>query len=316
MKAGILLQPLRDVHLRSNFQWDLDNYAQGSQSTLNIFTLAALGVLLLAMINFMNLATARSANRAKEVGLRKVSGARRSEVMAQFLGESVLLAFLGLGLALLLVFLGLPLFNRLAGKAIAFSGLFDPLIILGLLGGTLVTGLLAGSYPSFFLSAFQPSRVLKGAVASGGRGQAVLRKALVVLQFALTLFFVMGTAVVGRQLKFVREKNLGIDTHNVVTGRRFSGIFRPPGAPSWPIPTSSTSPWPIPPRRSSGGSVRFPGRERRRGMNPNSSPSAWTPIIWRRFASAWPKDAFSPARSRPMRRKRSFSTRPRSGPWG
>lgn len=227
LNASIVLQPLRDVHLRSNYQWDMDNFAQGSQSTLDIFGLAALGVLLLAMINFMNLATARSANRAKEVGLRKVSGARRSEVMVQFLGESVLLAFLGLGLGLLLVYLGLPLFNELAGKAIPFSGLFDPLIILGLLGGTLVTGLLAGTYPSVFLSAFQPSRVLKGAVASGGRGQAVLRKALVVLQFALTLFFVMGTAVVGRQLKYVREKDLGIDARHVVT---MGAPFRDPAA--------------------------------------------------------------------------------------
>jgi putative ABC transport system permease protein len=217
LRADILLQPLKDVHLKSNFQWDLDNHAQGSLSTLTIFTLAALGILLLAMINFMNLSTARSANRAKEVGLRKVSGALRTEVMGQFLGESVLLAFLSLILALILVFLGLPLFNELAGKAIAISGLFDPQLILGLFGMTLLTGLLSGSYPSFFLSAFQPSRVLKGGAISGGRGQAVLRKTLVVLQFALTLFFVMATAVVGRQMKFVRQKDLGIDTHNIIT---------------------------------------------------------------------------------------------------
>jgi putative ABC transport system permease protein len=221
LRADVLLQPLMDVHLKSNFQWDLDNYAQGSQSTLTIFTLAAIGVLLLAMINFMNLSTARSANRSKEVGLRKVIGARRTEVMGQFLGESVLLAFLGLILALILVCLGLPLFNNLAGKAIAFSGLFAPPLILSLIGMTLLTGLLSGSYPSFFLSAFQPSRVLKGGVASGGRSQAALRKTLVVLQFALTLFFVMGTAVVDRQLKFIREKNLGIDTHNVVATSAF-----------------------------------------------------------------------------------------------
>ncbi len=217
LKGQILLQPLKDVHLKSNFQWDLDNDAQASQSTLNIFTLAAVGILLLAVINFMNLATARSANRAKEVGLRKVSGARRSEVLAQFLGESILLAFLGLILALILVYLGLPLFNTLAGKSIAFSWLFDPPLIIGIAGMTLMTGFLSGSYPAFFLSAFQPSRVLKGAVISGGRSQAAFRKILVVLQFALTLFFVMGTAIVGRQLKFVREKNLGIDIQNVVT---------------------------------------------------------------------------------------------------
>ena len=218
LKADILLQSLKDVHLKSSFQWDLDNYSQGSQSTLTLFTLAALGVLLLAMINFMNLSTARSANRAKEVGLRKVSGARRTDVMGQFLGESVLLAFLGLAMAMVLVYLGLPLFNKLAGKAIASSGLLAPPLLLGLVATTLLTGLLSGGYPSLFLSAFQPSRVLKGGLVSGGRSQAVLRKSLVVLQFALTLFFVMGTAVVDRQMKFVREKNLGIDTHNVVTG--------------------------------------------------------------------------------------------------
>jgi putative ABC transport system permease protein len=227
LKAEILLQPLADVHLKSNFQWDMDNYAQGSQATLTLFTLAALGVLLLAAINFMNLSTARSANRAKEVGLRKVGGARRTDIMGQFLGESVLLAFLGLMLALFLVYLGLPLFNKLAGKAIVFSGLFDPLLLLGLVGMTLLTGLLSGSYPSFFLSAFQPSQVLKGGVvSSSGRGQAVLRKILVVVQFALTLFFVMGTTVVDRQLKFVREKNLGIDTHNVVTMGAFFRDFQ------------------------------------------------------------------------------------------
>jgi len=217
LKADIRLQPLRDVHLKSNFEWDLDNYAQGSQSTLTIFTLAALGVLLLAVINFMNLSTARSANRAKEVGLRKVSGARRTEIMGQFLGESVVLAFIGLLLALVLVFAGLPFFNELAGKKIAFASLLDPPLILGLLGITLLTGLLSGSYPSFFLSAFQPAQVLKGGTVSGGRRQAAMRKCLVVFQFALTLFLVMGSAVVGRQLKFIREKNLGMDTRNVVT---------------------------------------------------------------------------------------------------
>jgi hypothetical protein len=170
------------------------------------------------MVNFMNLSTARSTNRAKEVGLRKVSGARRSEVMGQFLGESVLSAFLGLALGLLMIGLTLPLFNTLAGKNLSISGIFHLPLILGLLGMTLLTGLVAGSYPAVFLSAFQPSRVLKGGSVSGGRAQAVLRRTLVVIQFALTLFFVMGTAIVGQQLRFVRGANLGIDTHGVVTG--------------------------------------------------------------------------------------------------
>ena len=220
LKAEIILQPLKDVHLKSNFQWDLDNFAQGSRATLNIFTLAALGILFLAMINFMNLSTARSANRAKEVGLRKVSGAGRFEVMSQFLGESVVQAFLGLGLALMLVALALPLFNSLAGKAIAFARLFDPRLIIGIAFMTILTGLLSGSYPAFFLSAFRPAHVLKGGVVSGGRSQAGLRKALVVLQFSLTLFFVMGTAIVGRQLRFVRSTDLGMNTHGVISAAR------------------------------------------------------------------------------------------------
>jgi putative ABC transport system permease protein len=215
-KAAIRVQPLLDVHLKSNFEWDLDNYAQGSQSTLTLFSLAALGVLLLAMINFMNLSTARSANRAKEVGLRKVSGARRTDVMGQFLGESVVLAFLSLLLGLILVATGLPLFNALAGKKILIAGLFTRPLILSLIGMTFLTGVLAGSYPALFLSAFQPARVLRGGAISGGRSQAGLRKSLVVIQFALTIMLVMGTAVVNRQLEFIREKNLGIDTHNVV----------------------------------------------------------------------------------------------------
>ncbi|MCJ7582129.1 MAG: ABC transporter permease [Candidatus Aminicenantes bacterium] len=221
-KSSIRLQPLMDVHLKSNFEWDLDNYAQGSQSTLTIFALAALSVLLLAMINFMNLSTARSANRAKEVGLRKVTGAKRTDIMGQFLGESVVLSFLGLIFALILVQTGLPFFNRLAGKNIVFSSLFEPQLIIILLGFTLLTGILSGSYPSFFLSAFQPTHVLRGEFLPGGRRQAVFRKSLVVVQFALTLFLVMGTTVVNRQLKFVRDKDLGIDTHNVVT---FNGFF-------------------------------------------------------------------------------------------
>jgi len=227
LNAEIILQPLRDVHLRSHFQWDLDNDAQGSESTLAFFGLAAVSVLLLAMINFMNLSTARSAIRAKEVGLRKVSGARRTDIMGQFLGESVLLAFCGLILALGLVSLVLPLFNRLAGRAIAPSELLAPSLLIGMAATALVTGLLSGVYPSVFLSAFQPARVLKAGPVSGGRAQTSLRKSLVVVQFTLTLFFVMGTAVVGRQLAFVRGKDLGIDTHNVVLGWAFFRDFQP-----------------------------------------------------------------------------------------
>jgi len=215
--VAVRLQPLKDVHLKSDFVFDLDNHAQGNASTLTLFSIAAAAILLLACINFMNLATARSANRGKEVGLRKVTGARRSDIIRQFLGESVVLSFLGLGLALLLLWTILPLFNNLAGKQLALTRIFEPGILAGVLGVTLLAGLLAGSYPAFYLATFEPARVLKGTFFGGERGQAVLRKGLIVFQFTLTVFFVMGTIVVDKQLRFIRTKNLGIDTHHVVT---------------------------------------------------------------------------------------------------
>jgi ABC-type antimicrobial peptide transport system permease subunit len=205
-KAGIRMQPLMDIHLRSDFGWDLDNFDQGSHSTLTIFILAAMGVLLLAMINFTNLATACSSSRSREVGLRKINGARRREIIGQFLGESVVISFLALLLALVIVYLSLPLFNNLAGKQIALAGLFEPQLFLLLISVTLVTGILSGSYPALFLSSFQPVRVLKGEILSGGKSQAVLRKTLVVFQFSLTLFLIIGSAIANQQLKYIREK--------------------------------------------------------------------------------------------------------------
>jgi ABC-type antimicrobial peptide transport system permease subunit len=215
--VAVRVQPLTEVHLKSDFAFDLDNDAKGSASTLALFSIAAAAILLLACINFMNLATARSANRGKEVGLRKVSGAGRIEIVSQFLGESVVLSFIGLGLALVLIWALLPLFNGLAGKHLSFARIFEPGLLAGILGVAVVAGLLAGSYPAFYLAGFQPARVLKGAFPGGERGQAVLRKSLVVLQFSLTVFFVIGTVIVDKQLRFLRAKKLGIDTHQVVS---------------------------------------------------------------------------------------------------
>jgi putative ABC transport system permease protein len=216
-KAGIRVQPLMDIHLRSAFEWDLDNFEQGSQSTLTIFTLAAIGILLLAIINFTNLSTARSSNRAKEVGLRKINGARRTDIIAQFLGESVVISLLALLLSIVLVYFGLPLFNNLAGKHIAFTSLFDPQLFLILITVTITTGILSGSYPAFFLSGFQPVMVLKGEVISGQKSQAIMRKTLVVVQFSLTLFLIIGSAIVNLQLKYLRGKDLGMDTRNIIS---------------------------------------------------------------------------------------------------
>lgn len=212
---AIRLQPMRDVHLKSNFAFDFDNYSQGNYSTLTIFSIAPAAILLLACINFMNLATARSANRGKEVGLRKVTGARRIDIIKQFLGESIVLSFISLSLALLLAWQVLPLFNSLAGKQLSLIRVFSGGMLLKLLGITLLTGLFAGSYPAFYLSSFQPTKVLRGWF-SGGNVQSRLRKGLVVFQFALTVFLVIGTLVVDKQLRYIRSKNLGIDTHYVL----------------------------------------------------------------------------------------------------
>jgi putative ABC transport system permease protein len=217
------LQALGDVHLKSNFAFDLDNYAQGNHSTLTIFSIAALAVLLLACINFMNLSTARSSNRGKEVGLRKVTGARRLDIIKQFLGESVVITFIALSLALLFVWQVLPFFNSLAGKQLSLGRVFTAGMLPPLLGIALLTGLFAGSYPAFFLSSFQPAAVLRGGWFSGSRGQSRLRKGLVVFQFALTVFLVIGTLAVDKQLRYIRSKNLGIDTHYVLTTENMAG---------------------------------------------------------------------------------------------
>ena len=222
-KAGIRLQRLTDIHLRSAFGWDLDNYKQGSQSTITIFTLTALGVLLLAMINFINIATARSANRAKEVALRKINGAKRTEIIQQFLGESVVISFLALLPALLIVYFGLPFLNNLMDRQLGFKNLFDLPFIISLLAVTLLTGILSGSYPAFFLSSFQPVNVLKGGRTSAGKSQVHLRRILVVIQFTLTIFLITASVIVNRQNKFLRSGDLGMDTSNILVTE---GVFR------------------------------------------------------------------------------------------
>jgi ABC-type antimicrobial peptide transport system permease subunit len=220
--AAIRMQPLTDVHLKSDVGWDLDNYKEGSSLTIALFSLAALGVLVLAMINFINLATARSAGRAKEVGLRKINGAKRTEIIYQFLSESVIISLLALVLSLALVRIGLPLFNSLADRQITFQKLFEPQLFIWLLLATLFTGILSGSYPAFFLSSFQPALVLKGEIFHSGKSQAPLRRILVIIQFTLTIFILTLSAVVDRQLRYARTKDLGMDTGNIIiTEARF-----------------------------------------------------------------------------------------------
>jgi putative ABC transport system permease protein len=187
--------------------------------SLLLFSGAALFILALACANFTNLSTARATSRAKEIGVRKAVGARKADIVRQFLGESLATAFLALGAAVLLVALLLPAFNRIAGKALAFGAVLRPSSLVGFLAITLAAGLAAGAYPALALSSFQARNVLAGRAGSGLRHSAGLRKGLVVFQFALSLVLVLGTAVVGRQLAYVRSKDLGFDRHGLVVLR-------------------------------------------------------------------------------------------------
>ncbi len=195
-------------------------------SMILLFAGGALFVLVLACVNFTNLSTAAAAARAKEIGIRKTIGARRSDVVRQFLGESLGTSFLALAAALALLAVVLPAFNRVAGKALVFAAVLKPSSILGFLAITVLAGFAAGVYPAFALSSFQAREVLAGRAASGLRHSAGLRKGLVVFQFALSLVLVVWTAVVGRQIAFIKAKDLGFDRENLIVFRLGPGLSR------------------------------------------------------------------------------------------
>jgi len=219
LELRVWLQPLFDIHLYSNFLGDVGGH--GNILYVRVFSIVAVIVLIVACINFMNLATARSARRAKEVGLRKVVGARRLQIIGQFLGESALIAFIALLIAVGLVFLLLPAFNNLAQKEIGLD-FTDGSFWLMLVGIAILTGLISGSYPAFFLSSFKPVKVLKGRFNFGDRG-IWIRNTLVVGQFVISISLMVSTFVVYNQLQYIRNKNLGFDRENLlyvpITGR-------------------------------------------------------------------------------------------------
>lgn len=212
LKVAFLLQPLSRVHLHSNFLVDLPGH--GNAQSVYIFTIVAVFILVVACLNFMNLATARAARRAKEVGLRKVVGAVRPHLIGQFLAESLLVALLSLVVALLMIYLVLPYFNTLAGKELSLD-LTDLRLVGALLAITAVTGLVAGSYPALYLSGFVPAAVLKGTFTGAGSG-SVFRNTMVVIQFAVSISLIVGTAIVYRQLKYIQHLNLGYDKENLL----------------------------------------------------------------------------------------------------
>ena len=212
--TALNLQALTDIHLTSNR--DAEWRENGSLAVVYTFSAGALVVLLIACVNFMNLTTARSTQRAKEVGIRKVVGARRSQLITQFLGESILLSAIAMLLAVAIVELALPPFSAFLEKPLEFS-LAAPATFGALVLGTLLVGLLAGSYPAFYLSHFRPVVVLKGASEDGG--SAILRRLLVVFQFATSIALLIATGVVMAQMHYARTADLGFDKErNIVIG--------------------------------------------------------------------------------------------------
>jgi putative ABC transport system permease protein len=207
------LTPLTDIHLRSNRQYELGT--NNSIDNIYIFSAIALFVLIIACINFMNLSTARSASRAREVGVRKVLGSTRSWLVLQFLSESVLITFFATLIAGLAAWALLPLFSRLADKE--FSLTAGALVrLLPLLAGiVLVVGVIAGSYPAFFLSGFRPIQVLKSRLRTGSQGGG-LRNFLVVFQFSISIFLIIGTLVIYNQLHYIQHRDLGFDRNRVL----------------------------------------------------------------------------------------------------
>jgi predicted permease len=208
----LFLQPETEAYLYSNFK---DGQRDGGRiDYVRLFIIVASFLLLIASINFMNLATARSIKRAREVGVRKVVGAERSALIGQFMGEALLLTALALVLAVALVRVVLPTFNQLTGKQLNLP-LAQPSFWAMLLGLLLVMGSLAGSYPAFFLSSLNPVRVLKGSLRFGA-GARLFRRGLVVFQFVLSMLMIIGTLVIYHQLQYIQTKNLGYDRQNLI----------------------------------------------------------------------------------------------------
>lgn len=206
------LQPLTKIHLHSNLQVDITGH--GNIQYVKIFFVVAIFILVVACINFMNLATARSARRAREVGLRKAIGASRGQLVGQFLGESLVISFLALLLAIGLVVLCLPLFNYVAGKQLSIYFL-DGKLWFGFIALALLTGLISGSYPALFLSGFKPVTAFKGSLKSMA-GNQLFRHGLVITQFVVSIVLLAGTIVVYQQLTFIKNRDLGFDKENLL----------------------------------------------------------------------------------------------------
>lgn len=207
------LQPMTDIHLRSRLEQDMAS--NSDIGYIYVFSVVAFSIVLIASINFMNLAMARSTIRAKEVAIRKTIGAQRGELIIQYMGESMLSTGLAFVVAMGLFMAILPWFSTLVEKAFHISYLDDPEVLLWLIGVTLFVGLLSGSYPALFISRFNPAKILAGEMASGIPG-SVLRKGLVAAQFTISILLIISTAIVYQQLDYMQSRQLGFDKDQVV----------------------------------------------------------------------------------------------------
>jgi putative ABC transport system permease protein len=214
-KVEYFLQPLTQIHLNSNLENDMDN---GNMAYVYALSIIAIFVLFIACINFMNLCTARSASRAKEVGVRKALGAHRSNLVHQFFSETFILSFISFVISFGLAEIALPFFRSLTGSALSFDYIIMPRLILGYLGLVSFVAFVAGSYPAFFLSAFQPIKVLTGRLKAGATGIRI-RSVLVTFQFTISIGLIIGSVISFSQLSYMKQKRLGFNKEQIVVIR-------------------------------------------------------------------------------------------------
>jgi putative ABC transport system permease protein len=213
IKIKYILEPITRIHLYSTKAGEPE--PTGSITYVYIFGIVAIFLILIAAMNYMNLATARSASRAREVGMRKVSGSQRLPLVLQFLSESVVFTIISLILSLVILIILLPKFNLLAGKSYDLGVVFSPVVFISMLAVIIIVGVLGGSYPAFFLSRFSPQTVLKGEITQGSAG-SLFRKVLVVIQFTVSVIMIICTMVVFRQLNYLKSMDQGFDQKNVI----------------------------------------------------------------------------------------------------
>ncbi len=261
-EIGLFIQPLTDIHLFSDFTGTSELEAGGDINSLYIFGAVALFMLLIACINFMNLSTAGATKRSKEVGVKKVLGSQKSQLVYQFLVESFIATAGAMVLGLLIVTVCLPLFNQLSGKELDVTFLLKPKVLITLLGAGLIIGLISGSYPAFFLSSIKPITALKNKFSNGGKSKGI-RSVLVVFQFVISVTLILAIIVVSQQMSYIQDKNIGYNRdqriviresyllganenvfkNQLLTDPRIESVTRSAFIPAGPTDNNMTSVW-------------------------------------------------------------------------